>query len=161
MELAQDLLAQAHHLAAYQGSNATEGALRRSVSTAYYALFHLLLDNAARRWNGPPESGTAIQRAFNHGSMKTVSLQFQKAMWIDWHGTSHTIPPALRRVASAFVALQEERHSADYDRHEQFNATDTQSVLSMAAGAFQDWDDIHHDPLAGNYLLAMLIGKQR
>jgi len=44
MGLAQDLLQQADHLATYEGVNPTQAGLRRSVSTAYYALFHLLIE---------------------------------------------------------------------------------------------------------------------
>jgi hypothetical protein len=36
--LAQDLLQVAAHLATYEGANPTQAALRRAVSTAYYAL---------------------------------------------------------------------------------------------------------------------------
>jgi hypothetical protein len=39
--IAQDLLEQAEHLATYKGVAATQADLRRAVSTAYYALFHL------------------------------------------------------------------------------------------------------------------------
>ena len=39
MGLAQDLLQQADHLAAYEGVNPSQASLRRSVSTAYYARF--------------------------------------------------------------------------------------------------------------------------
>ena len=35
---------------AYEGMEATQAALRRSVSTAYYALFHLLVTEAGQRW---------------------------------------------------------------------------------------------------------------
>jgi hypothetical protein len=50
MGLAQDLLQQADHLVAYEGVNPSQASLRRSVSTAYYALFGLLIEHAAPRW---------------------------------------------------------------------------------------------------------------
>jgi len=52
MGLAQDLLRQANHLATYEGANPSQASLRRAVSTAYYALFHLLIEDAAQRWQG-------------------------------------------------------------------------------------------------------------
>ena len=46
MAFADDLLEQAYHLANKENDNPTQASLRRSVSTAYYALFHLLIDEA-------------------------------------------------------------------------------------------------------------------
>ncbi len=60
MALAQDLLEQAQHLAVYEGSNPSQAALRRSISTAYYALFHLLVEDAAQRWQGSMAAVTGL-----------------------------------------------------------------------------------------------------
>jgi hypothetical protein len=65
MGLAQDLLQQANHLASYEGANPSQASLRRAVSTAYYALFHLLIEDAAKRWSGSPEAQTGMERGFN------------------------------------------------------------------------------------------------
>jgi uncharacterized protein (UPF0332 family) len=73
--IARDLLAQAHHLAEYEGENPTQAALRRAVSTAYYALFHLLVADAARLcFSGDlsAEARAGVERAFQHGSMKST-----------------------------------------------------------------------------------------
>jgi uncharacterized protein (UPF0332 family) len=161
MGIVEDLLRQADHLATYEGSNPSQASLRRAVSTAYYALFHLLVEAAALRWNGSREAQTGMQRGFQHGAMKSSSIQFQKQTWHDWHGNQQPIPSAIRKVASAFVDLQQERHAADYDNHEQWTMLDVQKILGTARSAFQDWDSICTDPMAGNYLLAMLISKQR
>lgn len=161
MGIAQDLLQQANHLATYEGRDPTQASLRRAVSTAYYALFHLLLEDAAQRWQGSPEARRGLERGFDHGPMKTISPQFRGTTWPDWVGTSRQVPPAVRSVASAFVDLQEERHTADYDNHEQWSLTEVQATLNTAETAFQDWQSIRTDPMAGNYLLAMLLRKQR
>jgi hypothetical protein len=160
MGIAKDLLPQADHLATYEGVNPSQASLRRAVSTAHYALFHLLGDAAALRWNGSPEARAGMERGFRHGSMYSVST-LQKQTWQDWHGTQRPIPSAIRDIASAFVDLQDERHAADYDNHPQWTALDVREILDMARSAFQDWDSISADPMAGNYLLAMLVSKQR
>jgi hypothetical protein len=59
------------------------------------------------------------------------------------------------------VNLQEERHAADYDNHEQWTTTDVEATLEIARSAFRYWGSIRTDPMAGNYLLAMLLNKQR
>jgi len=56
--------------------------------------------------------------------------------------------------------LQEERHTADYDNHEQWSLTEVQVILNTAQTGFQDWQSINMDQIAGNYLLSMLL-KQR
>ena len=71
------------------------------------------------------------------------------------------MPSTLQRVASAFVDLQEERHTADYDNSEQWSLTEAQAILNKARSALQDWQSIRTDPMAGNYLLTMLLNKQR
>ena len=53
MGVAQDLLLQADALATYEVSP-TQASLRRAVSTAYYALFHRVVQDAALRWQGSP-----------------------------------------------------------------------------------------------------------
>ena len=161
MGLAQDLLRQADHLATYEGLNPTQASLRRAVSTAYYALFHLLIEEAALRWSGSPEARTGMERGFQHGPMKNISIQFRKQTWQDWHGNQQPVPLAIQKIASAFVDLQEERHTADYDNHEQWTVTEVQAALDTARSAFQQWQSIRTDPMAGNYLLAMLLNKQR
>jgi hypothetical protein len=66
-----------------------------------------------------------------------------------------------RGSRGAFVDLQDERHTADYDNHEQWSPTDVQRTLGTARSAFQNWQSIRTDPMAGNYLLMMLLQKQR
>ncbi|MCU1261204.1 MAG: hypothetical protein JWO80_4089 [Bryobacterales bacterium] len=161
MGLAQDLLQQASHLATYEGSNPSQAALRRAVSTAYYALFHLVVEDAGRYWQGSVAAVTGVERALNHGPMKNSSIQFTNSNWTDWHDITQPVPPPLRSVARAFIELQEERHAADYNNHEQWTVTEVQTLLNTAAEAFRDWLSIRTHPMAGNYLLSMLLGKQR
>jgi uncharacterized protein (UPF0332 family) len=162
MGLAQDLLQQAEHLATYEGSSPSQASLRRAVSTAYYALFHLLVEDAALLWAGSPEARTAVERGFQHGLMRNTSVQFRKPAWLDWHGSRQTVPLALQKVAAAFIDLQDERHTADYNSHEQWSVEELKETLDIARSAFQDWHSIRTDPMAGNYLLAMLLNsKQR
>ena len=161
MGIAQDLLQQAVHLAAYEGSNPSQASLRRAVSTRTMRFFILLIEDAALRWQGSLEARTGLERAFDHGPMKNTSMQFRTPIWQDWHGIRQPVPPALQKVASAFVDLQEERHKADYDNHEQWSATEVHATLNTARSAFHHWQSIRTDPMAGNYLLAMLLKKQR
>jgi uncharacterized protein (UPF0332 family) len=159
--LAQDLLRQAELLATYEGANPSQASLRRAVSTAYYALFHLLIGDAASRWQGSAEACTGFERGFQHGAMRRTSTQFGNPFWEDWHDQKQRLPQPLREVARAFVLLQDERHTADYDNHETWSTTDVKLVLDIAHSASQSWQSIRADPISGNYLLAMLLNKPR
>jgi hypothetical protein len=50
MPFANELLKDAYHLAQRGGKNPTQASLRRAVSNAYYALFHLLINDFVLNW---------------------------------------------------------------------------------------------------------------
>jgi uncharacterized protein (UPF0332 family) len=160
MGLANDLLSQATHLTDYQ-EVASQASLRRAVSTAYYALFHLLIADASSRWDGTEESRTAVQRGFQHGSMVKASREFSKRLWEDWQSNKREVPVNIQAVATTFVMLQEKRTSADYDNSRTWTKKEVQTVLNQTSIAFLLWHSIRHVPMAGNYLMAMFLGKQR
>ena len=71
MSFADDLLEQAYHLANLEPGTPKQASLRRAVSTAYYALFHLLIDEAVSNWNVPRQRST-LARTFEHSKMRNV-----------------------------------------------------------------------------------------
>src|SRR5581483_108862 len=50
----------------------TQAAVRRSISTAYYALFHLLIQDACANW-ARPEHRVQLARVFEHKQMNAAS----------------------------------------------------------------------------------------
>jgi hypothetical protein len=76
--VAEDLLALAGRLASPALGEPEQAANRRAVSTAYYALFHLLVQEAVQAWPGSPSARYALERRFEHRSMKAVSLAVAK-----------------------------------------------------------------------------------
>ena len=78
MTLPRDLLDQAAHLAARESKRPRQASLRRAVSAAYYALFHLLIAEGAKQLSPPKPEGLRLltQRAYNHGDMRQVCLSF-------------------------------------------------------------------------------------
>lgn len=135
--------------------------LRRSVSTAYYALFHLLVDAAAGRL----VSGTdrqplrnCLTRAFDHGVMKRVARQFAE------RNLSPRPSPGLNgmalqdqivRVAAAFVDLQQHRHDADYNLGRQFTRVEALNIVSAAERAFVDWRAVRNSAQADTFLVGL------
>jgi hypothetical protein len=79
MAYADDLLELAKHLANLEPVNPRQACLRRTVSTAYYALFHLLISEATLNW-GRPELRSELGRVFGHGKMKSASVEMRSGL---------------------------------------------------------------------------------
>ena len=162
MGLAEDLLAVADRLAHPASTDPEQANLRRAVSTAYYALFHLLVGEAAQLWQGgSPASRLRLERALEHTTMKETSVLFSQPHWSDWEGQSVSVPADLREVASAFISLQQARHDADYNGGRTWAPLEAQSKVQQARRAFQQWQAVRTQSVAQDYLLSFIVGKKR
>lgn len=115
----RDLLAQARDLATRDPLKPKQASLRRAVSTAYYALFHLLVTAASQSLGrGSAPLSRLLARAFDHSEMEKACGTFAAGGAMPQAVTGAygpiVVPPELRRVAQAFRDLQEARHDADY-----------------------------------------------
>ncbi|ADW67325.1 hypothetical protein [Granulicella tundricola] len=162
MALADDLLLQARDLANWGESRPRQASLRRSVSTAYYALFHLLVQDAAKRLSpGSPNGLTQqIGRAFVHGDMK----QACKSITAQPTSVLLTLRPQgfslrLQSVAGTFVNLQEQRHAADYDLTRTYTRIDVLNVVDTAQDAFADWRNVRRTAEANVFCAALLFHR--
>jgi hypothetical protein len=162
MGLADDLLVLADRLAKPTSSDPEQASLRRALSTAYYALFHLLVAEVAQLWQGGSlESRRRLERELDHRTMKDISQLFSQPQWTDWTGQQVSVPNDLREVAKAFVSLQQERHVADYNSGRIWARLETQSKVDQAKAAFQSWQAVRTQPVAQDYLLSFLVGTKR
>ncbi len=162
MSLHHDLLEQAKHLANREPRRPRQASLRRAVSTAYYALFHLLVDEVTTMLVPDPKLRRLVGRALVHDEMKQASVSF-KSSGLPPHveavcGT--VVPPALKLVAEVFVELQEARHEADYKLDRTFTRGNAQYLVSRANQAFQAWSDVRAEPIAKVYLASLLLWKR-
>jgi uncharacterized protein (UPF0332 family) len=155
MSFASDLLEQAHHLARREKRKPKQASLRRAVSTAYYALFHLLVAEAVGNWKRNDQR-SKLARAFEHGRMKQASVKTSSGAFDGQH--PQTVAD-LKTVANAFINLQQFRHRADYDNSLRLTRTDALSQIALAADAFLTWDGIRKEKIAQDYLLALLIHR--
>ncbi len=162
MSLHGDLLDQADHLATKEPKKPRQASLRRAVSAAYYALFHLLIDEATRRFLPRGQLKPLrprVARAFHHATMKKVSSSF----------ASGTIPPRLqtdksarvqtelRFVAGTFCDLQDARHDADYNLAQRFSRGDVIEIIRVTRAAFGSWRSVRDTPQADAYLAGLLV----
>jgi hypothetical protein len=110
MSLADDLLTTADRLVATP--LATESDYWRAISTAYYALFHRLIEATAARLLSDTNQQKALARRFSHTEMKKV-CQFVTKSPLPPHAApflTAPILPDLAALATVFVKLQELRH---------------------------------------------------
>ena len=130
----QDLIAVSRLLTATPRPNTQplQDSLRRAVSTAYYAMFHALASSNADCLVGTPHDSltehawSRIYRGLNHNAAKRNLSQ-------DWGLFS----PQIKQFAETFVQMQEQRHSADYDRNKAFTLSETLALIDLAEAAIE------------------------
>lgn len=161
MGVAEDLLTLAGRLAKPGPMEPEQASLRRSVSTAYYALFHLLIDEAIQTWSGSASARFGLARKFEHKTMKQVSQTVMQGSWKGWSTPPPELPLELQTVAKMFVELQEDRLQADYDNAKIWVPTDVLAKVDRAQLAFESWAKIRTHAAANEYLLSLLVGNKR
>ena len=158
----QHLLEQAKHLASRETKRPRQASLRRAVSTAYYALFHLLIHEATLNWKRA-EQRALLARFFEHGKMKAAS----ERQWRECNRYVNSDPPPspgpaldfmikLGRVANAFVEAQQFRHAADYDNSRTWRLTEVTEMIDRIKDAFQSRHAIRDEDAAQAFLISLL-----
>jgi hypothetical protein len=163
MTLHADLLAQSRFLARREPKRPKQASLRRAISAAYYALFHLLTFEASRLFVKDQRLLERINRVYGHGEMNDISKAFGRGdlpKAFDSIKGSFPIPQELKDVANAFVNLQQARHDADYDLSAGFRRSEALAFVAAAERAFEAWATIRKNDLARLYLGCFLLWKQ-
>ena len=162
MNLPGDLLAQARLLTTKEPRRPKQASLRRAVSAAYYALFHLLVHDASRRFVRSSKRAAlrqCLRRAFDHASMRRVARQFAA------RGVSPKLSPGLNEqplqeglvtVALTFVDLQQHRHEADYDLRRTFTRHEVLGIIHRAERAVRNWCSVRGSVQADTLLIGLL-----
>ena len=114
-----------------QGSP-SDSDLRRTVATAYYAMFHHLCASFSTIVMHPAGGEYAraklqAYRYIDHGFAKTRCIEAKSA--------SRRFPPGLVSFAVAFVDLQQYRNEADYDPAATFDEASVRSYIGKAQNA--------------------------
>src|SRR5262249_46797018 len=143
MPFADDLLEQARHLANREPRRPRQASLRRAVSDAYYAIFHLLTTETAKNWKRPAERHT-LARMFEHDRMERVCIKKSDQL-NEYFKTnpraSHEreVRKHLRVLTETFVDMQQHREIADYDNSTKWTRTDTLDKIKSVEAAFESW----------------------
>ena len=128
--LVYDLLELAEILVQQRGrKNLEQAAMRRAVSTVYYALFHALCyvcSDGLVRWS---RAGLVYRtyRSLDHKTAKNRLTAFAKS------GNAH---PSLKAISATFDDLQAKRHDADYEAPKSlFNRKEAMAAIETAREA--------------------------
>jgi hypothetical protein len=110
--------------------------IRRSTSTAYYALFHHLCWHFSAVVQ-QPHSGTYVRawlqayRYIDHGSAKQRCIEAQRP--------DRRFPLGVQKFSNTFIDLQQRRAEADYDPwrtdYDPFNVITIASILNLISDA--------------------------
>ena len=167
---------QAKMLANKEPLHSKQASLRRAVSTAYYAIFHLMMEDAANALAPPLPQGlrSEIKRSFAHSQIKTACKEFLEANTIKSKNIAGKtkLPAALEAliafpldinlvtVLDAFIALQEARHEADYNLSYQWIRLDVLANLNLAEQAFSAWPVVRGTPNAAVFISNLAFRKE-
>jgi hypothetical protein len=165
MAFADDLLALAQDIANLPSETRRQANLRRAVSTAYYALFHLPISDATLNW-ARPELRPLLGRLFDHGPMCNTSVTKKAELTAYFKGNppespERTVAQHLLTVSKTFVQAQQRRIDADYNMGREVTETETQTQIESVTEAFKSWNIIRDEAAAQAYLLSMLGNKDR
>jgi len=165
MSFPNDLLEQARHLANREPRRPKQASLRRAVSTAYYALFHLLSIETAKNWKRPAER-FAVARMLAHARMANVCITKSKDLNKYFStrpnpGRDLDLLKHLYLVTNTFVEMQEHRHNADYNGEIEWSRTDVLDKIESVEDAFYSWDQIRDQHEAQNFLVTLLLKERK
>ena len=125
-KLADGHLAVAKRLAYTKRPSQAE--IRRSISSAYYAVFHALARTCANSLIGrnpsqrPNKAWVEVYRGLNHGTCRQACEQ----------ANAVAFPDCIKEFADAFHQLQEYRHKADYDPEIKFTKKEGETWYQIA-----------------------------
>jgi uncharacterized protein (UPF0332 family) len=144
-EFPRHLLEQATALAKIDSKKPRQANLRRAVSSAYYALFHRLTMASSANWKNARQRNE-LARAFDHSSMNEACKQANAKKFPN---PNDPRVKHLKNIASAFIRLQENRHTADYNNSKKWTRTEVLTQIDLAADAFERWEEIRAEPRTG------------
>ncbi|MCY4174333.1 MAG: hypothetical protein OXF25_09805 [Cyanobacteria bacterium MAG CAR3_bin_5] len=156
------LLKQAFHLAGRSKQRPAQADLRRSISASYYALFHLLVNEAIKSICVGKKDYAPLRhhlaRTFQHANMKNVAQQFSKRQISEDLSSvfgTNTLDERLVLVASNFVLLQEARINADYNLSMNYFKHQALEYANMSQDSFSAWKKIHKTIQAYTFLIGL------
>jgi uncharacterized protein (UPF0332 family) len=167
MSLAEELLEHARFLANLDPRTTSQANIRRAISAAYYAVFHLLAAQVGVQVSPALPAGLRerTQRALDHKQMLKVAKAFSQAGakrakdLPDDIVLPDPVSQELASISNSFKELQEARHTADYDVLQLLDPAYAQTLVQQAEKIFKDWKTEKYSKNAPVFLAALIFGK--
>lgn len=163
MSLDKDLLKQADFLVCRERGRPSQASLRRSVSAAYYGLFHLLASEASRLVASDRLVQARLNRIYSHREMAKVAKTYADRKLPKYLQTLDNyvqISADIVRIAQTFVQLQQARHDADYDLAKVFTRSEARELVKQVRWAFDTWHKVKKQDDARLFLGSILTGDR-
>jgi uncharacterized protein (UPF0332 family) len=165
MPFPNDLLEQARHLANREPKRPKQASLRRAVSPAYYAIFHLLSTETAKNWKRPAERFT-VARMLDHTPMVKVCTAKRDELSAYFKtrpapGRDLDVLKHLHAITNTFVDMLQHRHTADYNGAIKWSRTDVLEKIESVEAAFRSWREIRDEHDAQNFLVTLLLKERK
>ena len=154
-DLPEQLIAQAEFL--LRNTKPNEAGVRRAVSTAYYALFHLLIRDAITNWKHT-DHHPRLARTFDHKRMKDASTAILKEIGNATNSAMMADPEQAVRFNCRLFPKPSSTCSRPGTGPITISARRSIAVhVAQARLAFQDWAEVKDEPLAQDYLYSLLF----
>ena len=127
-----------------------QATLKRSVSTAYYAVFHTICKTIANQI-GPDTSGEYyknVYRLLNHSDFSKLEKP--------------NVPNNIKIIGSAIINLKEKRHVADYyPENYTFTKKDVIDIINSAKATIKEINDLTNEDKQIIVITLFVSGKPR
>ena len=130
-------------IARYLAQEMSQTALRRAISTAYFAMFHAVLETAADSFIIMAESPFSefsrqqILRGLGHGQIRKACK----------HAALKQFSPQIQNFAKLLVEMQGKRQAADYNPSARFIASDVLSDIDNVEKAIKSLASVSPEEL--------------
>jgi hypothetical protein len=146
-----------------------QATLRRAVSTAYYGLFHFLIEESTVLLCGAGRGDAGFRqlaaRAFAHREMKSACAEFLKPnpqqvrplLRPLWTKLVIVNNPEAKMIAQTFIDLHGDRQIADYDLSVSFSRPVALNAVTRAERAVNAWRQLKAANLGVCRLFALAL----
>jgi hypothetical protein len=161
MPLSTDLLELSRQMLPTTGDPLIDARARRVISTAYYAVFHLIAESVSEQISESEALKARIQRTILHSEVKAVCGALAKGAWPKiLVGVLEMVPKEAEQFGQYFVELQAERHGADYDVSTRQTIHSASHAVISASVAFDLWSNIRGTPAGEAIAVAFVLARQ-
>ena len=132
--------------------------LRRAVSAAYYALFHLLAGNAADTLAGARPSLRSPRRRFWSQTYRALDHGYAKNQCLNL-SVMRGFPSEIQFLGETFANLQTHRQNADYNPDVMLYRSEAMRLIDSAEKAIDDFDGVPRRDRRAFALHTLLRGR--